>query len=209
MHVDFNAADRAANVLVSAPVTPPVRIQEGRPAPSTLEKLPERGLRQGVVHAKVEPEREPKVVCSNSCVSAAPRKNEVNQQQDWRLVFVDRPETEQITDCLDAFCSARTLALTETDCPGASVHLRAGACPRSATRYVCERSRQDQNRARRALLSALLKRRCLLTATAADAQATTRHAAASTEGDRRSIEDENFDVLIFARSKMGFDQYVM
>ena len=95
------AADRAANVPVYAPVTPQVRIQEGRPAPSTPEKLPERGLRQGVVHAKVEPEREPKVVCNNSCVHVAPRKNEVKQQQDWRLVFVDRPETYQITDCLD------------------------------------------------------------------------------------------------------------
>ena len=44
---------------VPAPVTPPVRSQLGRPAPSTLEKLPERGLGQGVAHARVEPEREP------------------------------------------------------------------------------------------------------------------------------------------------------
>ena len=90
VHGDFNAADRAANVPVSAPVTPPVLIQEGCPAPSTPEKLPERGLRQGVVHAKVEPEREPKVVWNNSCVREAPRKNEVKQQQNWRMVFVDR-----------------------------------------------------------------------------------------------------------------------
>ena len=47
MHGDFNAADRAPNGPVSAPVTPQVRSQEGRPAPSTPEKLPERGLRQG------------------------------------------------------------------------------------------------------------------------------------------------------------------
>ena len=53
------------------------------------------------MHAKVEPEREPKVVRNNSCVRVAPRKNEVKQQQGWRLVFVDRPETYQITNCLD------------------------------------------------------------------------------------------------------------
>ena len=101
VHGDFNAADRAANAPVSAPVTPPVRSQEGRPAPSTLEKLPERGLRRGVAHAKVEPERKPKVGCNNSCLRGAPRKNEVKQQQDWRLVFVDRQNTNRITDCLD------------------------------------------------------------------------------------------------------------
>ena len=74
VHGDFHAADRAANAPVSAPVTPRVRIQEGRPAPSTPEKLPERGQRQGVVHARVEPEREPKVVGNNSDVRVAPRK---------------------------------------------------------------------------------------------------------------------------------------
>ena len=79
VHRDFNAADRAANVPVSAPVAPPVRIEEGRSAPSTPEKLPERGLRQGVVHAKVEPEREPKVVCKNSDLRVTPRKSEVKQ----------------------------------------------------------------------------------------------------------------------------------
>ena len=52
VHGDFNAADRAANVLVSVPVTPLVRIQEECPATSIREKLPERGLRHGVVHAK-------------------------------------------------------------------------------------------------------------------------------------------------------------
>ena len=77
VHGDFNAADRTANTPVSAPVTPPVRGQEGRP---------ERGLRQGVAHARVEPEREPKV-------HEAPRENEGKQQQDWRWVFVDRPST--------------------------------------------------------------------------------------------------------------------
>ena len=97
VHGDFNAADRAANVVVSAPVSPPVRIQEERPAPSTRENLPERGLR----HGKMEPEREPKVACDNSCVRVAPRMNVVKQQQDWMLVFVDRPETYQITNCLD------------------------------------------------------------------------------------------------------------
>ena len=45
------------------------------------------------------------------------RKNEVKQQQDWRLVFLDRPETYRITDCLDEL-SVRTLALTEICCPG-------------------------------------------------------------------------------------------
>ena len=96
VHGDFNA-DRAANVPVCAPVTPPVRIQEGRPAPSTPENLPERGTRQEEMCAKVEPEREP----TNSFVRVAPRKTEVKQQQDWKLVFVDRLETYRITDCLD------------------------------------------------------------------------------------------------------------
>ena len=123
--------------------------------------------------------------------------------------MTDRKLNKSLTTCT-IFCSARTSALTETHCPGASVHLRAGACQRSATRCVCERSRQDQNWAGRALLSALLKRRCLLTANAADAQATTKPAAASTKGDRRSIEGGNFDdVLISARCRMGFDRYAM
>ena len=52
------------------------------------------------MHATVELEREPKVVCNNSCVHVAPRKNEVKQQQDWRMVCVDIPETCQITNCL-------------------------------------------------------------------------------------------------------------
>ena len=39
-------------------------------------------------HARVEPEREPKV-------HVAPRENEEKQQQDWMLVFVDNPETFQ------------------------------------------------------------------------------------------------------------------
>ena len=47
VHDDFNAADRAANAPVSAPVTPPVRSQQGRPAPSTLENLPVHGRRSG------------------------------------------------------------------------------------------------------------------------------------------------------------------
>ena len=127
MHGDFNAADRAANVPVSAPVTPPMRIQEGCPAPSTPEKLPERGLRQGVVHAKVELEREPKVVCNNSCVRVAPRKNEVKQQQDWRRVFVDRPKTYQITNCLDEILFCEDIGCDSICCPGASAHLGVGA----------------------------------------------------------------------------------
>ena len=43
------------------------------------------GLRPGVVHARVEPEQEATFECSDSDVSAAPRKIEVKQQQDWRL----------------------------------------------------------------------------------------------------------------------------
>ena len=54
-----------------------------------------------MAHARVEPEREPKVECNDSDVRVAPRKNDVRQQQDWRLVFVDRPESYRITDCLD------------------------------------------------------------------------------------------------------------
>ena len=100
VHGDFNAADRTANTLVSAPVTPPVRSQLEHPAPSTPEKLPERGLRQGVAHARVDPEREPKV-------HVAPREYEVKQQQDWRLFCVDRLETFQIIDCMDELMTTR------------------------------------------------------------------------------------------------------
>ena len=56
--------------------------------------------RQSVAHARVEPEQEPKV-------HAAPRENEVKQQQDWRLVFVDRPETFQIVGCMDELMNTR------------------------------------------------------------------------------------------------------
>ena len=143
---------RTANAPVSAPVTPPVRGQGGRPAPSTPEKLPERGPRQGVAHsrgpkarvapqenelmntrecfqrdllsrsfcvaaclletsrevrlrsvqtgpASSAPERVAEARSKGNVVRVAPRTTEVKQQQDWRLVFVDRPETYQITDC--------------------------------------------------------------------------------------------------------------
>ena len=127
VHADFNAGDRAANVPMSAPVTPPVRIQEGRPAPSTLEELPERGLKQGVVHAKVEPERELKSVCNDSCVRVAPQKNDVKQQQDWRLVFVDRPETEQITECLDDLLFGESIGF-DRDTLSKSICTSGGGC---------------------------------------------------------------------------------
>ena len=84
-----------------APVTPPVRRQEGRrdaKKAAQLEKLPEPGLRPGVVHAEVEPEQEPKV-------QVAPREEQVKQQQDWRMLFVDRPATEHIIERLDEFVS--------------------------------------------------------------------------------------------------------
>ena len=38
---------------------------------------------------------------------AAPRNNEGKQQQDWRLVFVDTPETFQIIDCVDELTSTK------------------------------------------------------------------------------------------------------
>ena len=97
--------------------------------------------------------------------------------------------------------------MTSICCPGASAHLGVGACLWSATRYVYEWSRQDQNWAWRAWLSALLKRRCLVTENAADAQATTKGANASMKGARSEIEGGNFDVLICARCRMGFDRY--
>ena len=83
---------------VIAPVTPPVRSQEGRPAPSALEKLPEPGLRPGVVHAEVEPEQEPKV-------QVTPREKQVKQRKYWRMLFVDRPATEHVIERLDEFVS--------------------------------------------------------------------------------------------------------
>ena len=201
MHGDFNAADRAANAPMSAPVTPPVRSQEGRPAPSTPEKLPEHGQRQGVVHVRVEPERELKV-------RVASRKNEVKQQQDWRQVFVDRPKTEPITDCSDELVFGENTGY-DKDLLSRSICASGSGCLSEVTRYVCERSRQDQNWAWRAWLSALLKRRCLLTVIAADAQVTTRNAAASTKGGKRLIGCGNFDVLITARCRMGFDRCAM
>ena len=94
--------------------------------------------------ASLAPERVPKAGSKVNVVRVAPRTTEVKQQQDWRLVFVDRPETFKIIDCLDEIC-----------CPGASAQL--GACPWLATRCVCERSRPDQNWAWRAWLSTLLK----------------------------------------------------
>ena len=98
VHCDFNAAERVMNPPVIAPVTPPVRSQADRPAPSTPEKLPEPGLRQGVVRAEVKPEQVPKAYM-------APRERVAKQQQDWRLIFVDRPEIETITELLDDFLS--------------------------------------------------------------------------------------------------------
>ena len=42
---------------------------------------------------------------------------------------------------------------------------------------------------------------------AGDAQGTTRNAAASMKGGKSLIECGNFDVLISARCRMGFDRY--
>ena len=98
VHGDVNAAERMVNPPVIAPVTPPARSHAGRPAPSTSEKLPEPGLRQGVVQAEVKLEQEPKAY-------VAPREREVKQQQYWRPIFVDRPEIETIIERLDDFLS--------------------------------------------------------------------------------------------------------
>ena len=54
-----------------------------------------------MVDAKLEPEQKHQFEEGDGEVRAAPRKNEVKHQQDWRLVFVDRPETCQSIDCLD------------------------------------------------------------------------------------------------------------
>ena len=51
--------------------------------------------------ANVALERVPRVGRSDTGVRAPPRTNEVKQQLDWRLVFVDRPGTYRTTDCLD------------------------------------------------------------------------------------------------------------
>ena len=50
--------------------------------------------------ASSAPERVPKARSKDSVVRLAPRATEVTQQ-DWRLVFVDRPETYGITERLD------------------------------------------------------------------------------------------------------------
>ena len=153
--------------------------------------------------ASLVPERVPKAGSKDSVVRLAPRSNEVKQQQDWRLVFVDRPETNGITDRLDELMGEnvgfdRDLMSRSICAGGLSV-----VCPRS----VCEGSRLDQNWAWRAWLSALLKRRCFLTANAAAAQATTRNAAAAMKGCKHAIEGGNFDVLISAHCKTGCDRY--
>ena len=88
----FNAVDRAANAPVpcarNTAGAKPKRDAKHHPHRG---KLPENGQRQGVVHARVE-QRKPKFECSDSDVRVALRKNEVKQQQDWWLVFVDRLE---------------------------------------------------------------------------------------------------------------------
>ena len=88
--------------------------------------------------ASLAPERVPEAGSKDNVVRVAPRTTEVKQQQDLRLVFVDRPETYRIIDCWTTSW-VRTLALTEICCPGASAQL--GACPWSATRCVPERTR--------------------------------------------------------------------
>ena len=50
--------------------------------------------------ASLAPERVSNAGSIVNVVRVAPRTTEV-KQQDWRLVFVDRPETYRITDCLD------------------------------------------------------------------------------------------------------------
>ena len=97
--------------------------------------------------ASLAPERVPKVGSSDIVVRVAQRTNEVKQQQDWSLVFVDRPETYRITDCLDELTGENV---------GFDRDLQRRACPQSVTKYGCARSRLDQNWVGRAWHSVLL-----------------------------------------------------
>ena len=112
-----------------------------------------------------------------------------------RLVFVDRPETYRITDCLDELTGENVGY--DRDLLSRSIC----ATGRSARRCVCERSRPDQNWAGRAWHNVLPTRKCPLTVNLAFAQATNRSAA------EHVIEGGNFDVLISAHCKTGCDRY--
>ena len=72
-------------------------------------------------------DRVPKAGNKNSAVCLAPRTNEVKQQQDWRLVFVDRPETERITDCLDELMFGDNIG-NDRDLLSRSICASAGGC---------------------------------------------------------------------------------
>ena len=151
------------NSPVSAPTTPPVRSQEGRQAPSTPMKQSVQCTRR--VHARLERERKPKRQHkSQRGVRGHREKSEAKQQQDWRLVLAPTAWTN----------SSSTKASTGTLLSREHLHLLARDQPRGA-------SAKGPGLAR-TWLSAMLKRKCLLTANAADVQETTRNVAASHEG---------------------------
>ena len=79
VHGDLNAAERVANAPESAPVTPTVRSQEGRQTRSTLEKQSEQSARPDVVHARLEPDREPKQ--AQKCRGFHERRQELDRMQ--------------------------------------------------------------------------------------------------------------------------------
>ena len=151
--------------------------------------------------SSLAPERVPKAGSKDNVVRLAPRTDEVKQQQDWRLVFVDRPETYGITDRLDELMGEsvgfdRDL-LSRSICASGGVSV--------VSHEVRLRKVQTGPEFAMALGSAL-RRMCPQTVSAAYAQATTRNAAASMKEGKRLIECGNFVVPISARCKMGFDR---
>ena len=129
----------------------------------------------------------PKLFTITVIVRLAPREDERNQHQDWRLVFVDRPETEQITDCLDDVMFDENIGF-DRDTLSRSICASVGGCYE-----VCLRKVQTGPELGMASL----------------AQRIAEEEVSSTKGGKRSSEGVNFDVLIFARCRMGFDRYAM
>ena len=127
---------------------------------------------------------------------AAPRKNEVKQQQDWRSVFVDRLETYGITDRLDELM-------------GENVGFDRDLMSRSICACLSEIS--PEVRLRRVqtgpeLGMASLAQRIAEEEVSSDSECslcTIRSATASTKGGKSLIEGGNFHVLISARCRMG------
>ena len=142
------------NSPVSAPITPPVRSQEGRQAPSTPMKQSVQCTRR--VHARLEREAQ----------MAAQSQRGVRGTAKERGEAAAGLEVGPRTDCLDELVEHEGF---DRDLLSRSI-------------YTCWPETAKGPGLARTWLSAMLKRKCLLTANAADVQETTRNVAASHEG---------------------------